>query len=341
VNIIEILRNADPKRALKIVGLAVAAIILLAFVITLLSSTFGVSFLEEGSISSLSPDTGYGITSREAGLDESVSTQGISGGTIRPPVPSPGTVGSDAEEFEVTEYHSTIETRKLDEMCNAITNLKPLEYVIFESANENDKNCNYTFKVEIARAPEILAVLENLDPKELTERVYTIKRILEDIESEESVLKRKKASIEETLRTSIDAYDDITALATRTEDAQALASIIESRIKIIERLTQEIISINEKLDRLARTKTEQLDRLEYTFFYVSVYENKFVDFESLAVSWKTAIQKFVRDLSSTLQDVTVGLAALLILLAKYALYLFVLLFVVKYGWRIGVAIWRK
>lgn len=341
MNVIETIKNTKPKQVLKIGGLIIVAIVILAFVINLLGASFGSLSIGKGGVSLPSADFGYGIASREAGFDESVATQGVSGGIIRPPIPSPGTVGSDAEEFEVTEYHSSIETRNLTEVCDAITDLKALPYVIFESADENDKNCDYTFKVEIASAPEILAVIENLDPKELTERIYTIKRTLEDIESEEDVLLRKKVSIEETLRASIRAYDDITALATRTENAEALASIIESRVKMIERLTQEIIAINERLDRLARAKEEQMDRLQYTYFYVSVFESKFVDFEALGDSWKAAIQDFVRDVNKTVQDVTVGLAALLIGLAKYALYLLILLFAVKYGWRIGVAIWRK
>src|SRR3989339_375383 len=176
-------------------------------------------------------------------------------------------------------------------------NLKPREDVIFENASEYEKNCNYSFKVKRDSVKEILSIIESLDPKELNENTYTIKRLIEDYTSELEILQKKLNSIEETLNNAINAYDDITELATKTRDVENLAKIIDRKIRIIERLTQERININSQLERLNRSKAEQLDRLEYTYFRVYVFENKFIDREDLKDSWKTAMKSFVRDIN--------------------------------------------
>ncbi|MBI2048672.1 MAG: hypothetical protein HYT30_01975 [Parcubacteria group bacterium] len=262
--------------------------------------------------------------------------------SMPPIMPTPGSpTGDTAEAFEVSEYNATIETQDKVAACDGVAALKARDYVIFENANTFDTGCQYGFKVERERAEEILAFIKTLDPKELSESTYTIKRQVDDFTNETEVLVKKRASIDDTLARAIDAYDDITALATRTEDAGALAKIIDSKIQTIERLTQERININEQLDRLARAKEDQLDRLKYTHFTVYISENKYLDVESLGDSWKNALRSFVHDVNQTLQDVTINLIALLFVLVQYALYILILVFAAKYGWRIVKKIWES
>ena len=189
--------------------------------------------------------------------------------------------------------------------------------------------------------PEVLAFIKDFDPKDISETTYTIKRQIDDYTSEEEILKSKLASIDDTLRGALRAYDEVTALATRTNDAGSLAKIIDSKIGVIERLSQERINAATQLDRLARAKADQLDRLLYTYFHVNIYENKFVDGEAIADSWKAAIRDFVRTLNQTMQDVTVNLLGALFIFAQYVLYFFILLFAAKYGWRAAKDIWKK
>lgn len=281
---------------------------------------------------------GYGGMT-EGPMSPTLSLDNI-GIPMPPPSPS-GTVGGDAEEFEVTDYSVSIETRDRDDTCTEIAELKKLEYVVFESANEHERGCNYTFKVEHKRVDEVLAILETFDPKELSENTHTIKRQLDDFTSETEILKKKLGAIDETLKSALDAYGEITALATRTQNAEALAKIIDSRINIIERLTQERINVTAQLERLERGKAEQLDKLEYTYFYVNIYENKFVDGKNLADEWKNALRATVNEVNTTLQEVTLGLVALLFLLAQWLLYAFILLIVAKYGWKVVKYLWQK
>ncbi|OGF27455.1 hypothetical protein A2331_00635 [Candidatus Falkowbacteria bacterium RIFOXYB2_FULL_34_18] len=341
--------NLKPANILKVAGLALVAIILIALAFRLIGSSLNsfsgintksqnMSALKISPGMSESYDMDYGGAVDAVGL----SVRNITApSTSIPPVNNGNIIGDDAEEFEVTEYNTTVETRYLDETCKKIADLKSREDVIFENASEYEKNCNYSFKVKRDSVKEILSIIESLDPKELNENTYTIKRLIEDYTSELEILQKKLNSIEETLNNAINAYDDITELATKTRDVENLAKIIDSKIRIIERLTQERININSQLERLNRSKAEQLDRLEYTYFRVYVFENKFIDREDLKDSWKTAIKSFVRDINKIAQDITINLAALLFLILEYIIYLFIVLIVVKYTWKLARNIWKK
>ena len=89
------------------------------------------------------------------------------------------------------------------------------------------------------------------------------------------------------------------------------------------------------------SKADQLDRLEYAYFRVDIVENKFIDGQSLKDSWKAAIKEFVRDINGVAQDITINLVAFLFFALQYAVYFFILLVIVKYGWQSIKHIWKK
>lgn len=332
-----------PMVIAKIAAVSFLVIILLTFAVKMFVTTFR----------SVAPIVGYGtVENGVVAQDAMYKVEGYGEGTMmgaptllseRNILPSvPGYVpGTDSEQFEVRDYNALIETRNREKDCAVVADLKAREDVIFESASEYDKGCNYFFKVTSVSANEILDIIRNLDPKELSENTYTIKRQIEDYTSTEDILKNKLATIDETLATAIASYDSIAALATRTLDAEALARIIDSKLQMVERLTQERINITEQLDYVSRAKAEQLDRLDYVFFSVNIVENKYLDSEQIKDSWKLAVKEFFEDINMTLQEVTVGLVALLFAVAQYVLYAFIVLMLAKYGWRVGKAMWKK
>lgn len=337
-----------PLTILKTLGLVLLAIIVLSVALRLMAPTLGALLHSPGgfgfSASQTTDSIGfYGADdfAEEAIYNERGNVK-LSLTNIGIPAPQPGgSIGGDAEDFEVTEYSASIETRNREHACSEVSSLKGLDYVVFEQSNEYDHGCNFTFKVEHDRVEEVLAVIESLDPKNLSENTYTIKRQLDDFTSETEILEKKLASIDETLENAITAYDEIALLATQTRDAESLARIIDSKISLIERLTVERIETNAHLERLARGKAEQLDRLTYTYFSVHVFENKLVDGDGLRDSWKAAVKNFVRNVNGIAQDLTVNLASLILLLIQYVLYFLIILVVVKYLWKATRYIWKK
>ncbi|PIZ96918.1 MAG: hypothetical protein COX80_00120 [Candidatus Magasanikbacteria bacterium CG_4_10_14_0_2_um_filter_33_14] len=337
--------NLKPLNILKLLGLAIVVIVVIALAIRLI--TYSISPLKSGVSDNmgLSSPSSAGISLGKASSnsyyaeDASLSVRNVVD-SLFPPDNNP-TPGDDAENYEVKDYNATIETRDLEDTCNSVAKLKAREDVIFENASKYERSCNYTFKVKTASVEEILSVLKDLDPKELNENVRTIKNVINDYTSEVEILEKKLASIDSTLNNAVKAYDEITDVARKTQDANALAKIIDSKIQIIEKLTQEKINITANLDRLARSKAEQLDRLEDTYFNVYVQENKFVDGQNLKDSWKYAVKSFVTDTNKVIQDVSINLVLIVLTILQYILYFFILLFAAKYVWKWAKYIWKR
>ncbi len=363
--------NPTPLNIAKLAAILAAALVVLALAAQLFAPNLPLSFApgmpgmqsdssypsEMGiSYSSDYADGGYGYASAKAvpapgayysdeGMATLSSRNVVAITNINPSIPPTrpygGTTGTTAEEFEVTEYSASFETRNREEMCEAFTELKAETYVIFENSNVYDRGCSFSFKVEQASVPAVLAWLKVRDPKYLNENTYTIKRQLDDFTSEEDILKKKLAEIDSTLASAISAYAEVTRLATQTRDAASLSQIIQSRIQIIQQLTQERLSVNEQLDRLSRAKADQLDHLEYTYFRVDVSENTYIDTRYLGESWKQALRDVVRVVNEAVQGMTVNLLALFFIVLQWSLYALILLVIVKYGWHIAVRIWKS
>src|SRR3989344_5478126 len=192
--------NLKPSNVLKIAGLTILAIIVIAFAFRMLGSSFnsllGKSGFNNVSLQGMTPSydytesTGLSAGYRQDSIGLSIRNIGSTPGTM-PIYRGTGTAGDQAEAFEVTEYAATIETRKLKETCATIVALKAQEEVIFETANEYDHGCNYVFKVQQNTVEEILDIIKKMDPKDLSENTYTIKKLVEDYTSKIDILKNK------------------------------------------------------------------------------------------------------------------------------------------------------
>ena len=325
--------DLTPRRVLTVAGIVLVALVVISLSFRLVSDLLGSYRMRTGSSELSAPSAmyqkSYGGVATDAAMPE-LSARNIG-----------GTPGDGAEQFEATDYSASIETRNLSDVCSQIAGWKKFDYVVFENANEGERNCSFTFKVKRDRVTEILDGLTKLNPRELTENTQTIKATLDDFTSETEILTKKLAVVEDTLQKATTAYDELTALATRAQNVDSLTKIIDSKLNTIERLTQDRINISAQLERLSRGKATQLDRLEYTYFYVSVTENKLIDGQSLGDSWRNAMQGFFHNLNRIAQDLTINLVVLLIFIAQYVVYFFIILIVAKYVWRATKYLWRR
>lgn len=339
MDIVKKIENLKPIIILKTIGIVIIGFILIILAAQLIKSVFSSNYYSNGMkkpyIAQMEESYQMAAPAYD-GRSEKLSVR-----NIMPPIRDDFSTGADSEDFEVTEYHATIETRELDSTCSKISSLKSKVYVVFENSNERDSSCNYTFKVKKDRLSEILAIVKGLNPRDISENTFTIKQEIDDFISETEVLEREIEYIEKALEEAVKEYDETSKLARETQDVESLAKIIDLKFRIIEKSTQRKIIINKQLERLERSKAEQLDRLEYTYFYINIYENKYVDLEAIKDSWKYSIKSFVHDTNKILQDVTINLVKLFTELFKIALYFFILLIVVKYGWRATKRLWTK
>lgn len=326
----------DTKYSIKVIlglGLIVAAI---AAFTGRLSDTPGI-FSNVATKGVATEEMSYG---REAAISYQ-QPAGIAMDMDMMPVPTPEFApGSDAEAFEVKEYYATIETRSLQEDCDVIAALKGRTEIIFESTSEYERGCTYTFKVAKDQVAEVLALLETLDPKEINESTYTIKREVDSYADEITILETKLTTLETMLAESLAAYENVTALATRTGDVEGMARVIEGKLAIVERLTQAKLDTVAQLDRLTKAKGDALDKLTYTYFHVYISENDFVDGGELKDGWIAAVQNLVRELSALAQDLTLGFVAFAFTVVKFVLYGTLILFVGRFGFRFAKRVWR-
>jgi hypothetical protein len=148
-------------------------------------------------------------------------------------------------------------------------------------------------------------------------------------------------SIEEVLDDAQYSYDQIAVIATQNQDAESLAKIINDKMNLITRLTNERVNIKAQIDRINKSKADQLDRINYTFFSISAYESLIIDTKAIKESWSNEMKKFVRELNSVMQGLTINLLKYLLIFVQIVIFLGVALFVLKYGWRVAKVLWRK
>jgi len=327
--------NLNYKKIAAFFGLFILFVIAIMFVSFLNQTVTGIT----SSRDSLSLNKSYGSGAYESSpMYDMASGIDYDDGMM---IEESYTPGNTAEDYEVTEYDTRIETRNLDEDCDKFIYQKDRDDVIFESSSKGENNCSFRFKVEKDSADEIVGLINSLDPKDLNKNIYTIQKQIENYISEEDILLKKLTVIDETLSQAENSYRELAELATDARDASSLASIIEGKIRIIERLSQEKISISSRLDRIAKSKAEAMDRLEYVNFSVYIYENKYIDTDSLKDSWKSYIRSTISDFNEIVQNGSIGLMKFVALVISYMLYFVLLLFVAKLAWLIVKKVWQK
>ncbi len=330
--------NVTGVQVLKIIGIIVGALVILTILIPLLSNA---PYQGMGGVGLQNPSMPeYGGEKMMYDTASTLSTRNVAEAP-QSSMQNGYSSGDASESFEVKEFSAQYETRNLERDCESIRTLKTREDVVFENAREYDRGCFFTFKVEKKSVPEILGILRGLNPKELSEQSYTIKREVDDYTSAIQILEQKLATLDATLLEATNSYTDITGLATKTGDVESLAKIIESKLTIIERLTIARIDTSNQLEQMNRTKTEALDRLTYTYFSVSMVENEYVDGEAIRDSWKLRVQQSVITMNMLLQDLSIGLVTLLFTIIKFALYFGIILFVIRFGWLVAKRVWKS
>jgi hypothetical protein len=270
----------------------------------------------------------YASDVAEAGYGDKVSREMM----IDPIMPQPQPIaapGSDAESYEVQDYYVSIETGNGDRDCTTLKSLRDREDVIFESINESLYGCNASFKVKKGAVESVLSFLEAMDPREVNETTYTIKREVSQLDTQMDILKTKLAALDSALADALASFADVEAAARRSGDVASLAQVTESKVSAIERINASRLEVTTEIDRLERAKTETLDRMEYVYFAVNVYENEWVRGSDIKDSWVASVQQLIRDLNGFLQDLTIGFVQFALLVVKYTLYASVLYIIAR------------
>ncbi|NBD74413.1 hypothetical protein GVX82_05230 [Patescibacteria group bacterium] len=340
-SILERLKTLPVWRVAVLGAIALLAVVIVAALLSALLSTLrGGATTQEVGYQSATP--GYGGGGGYGGSVESLAPATSARTSAPSPYPPEDdySAGANAEAFEVRSYDVYVETRAFTRTCEAVAALKPRPEVIFERAAQGESRCSFRFKVELDAADGVLAELAALDPKRLSQSTDSIKQEVDDFLSRIDILTQNLAAVEAVLQEAQEDYDELSALATSEGDTETLATSIERKLALLDELRQRRERVRAELDRLNRTKAEQLDRLSYALFRVEVAEFQLVDREALADSWKRELQQFARTFNDFLQSFTLGFLTSVLWLLLIGLYLLLGVGVVKLGWRIVKRIWH-
>ncbi len=344
----DFLKKYNPVRALLALGAGfiglVLALSLLGFALNSYNKeqTFTFSSSREAGEIAMMPGTApsSGMGGGIAFVDYDDGAMMYANDMMYPPEPYPNWVaGNRAEEFEAVDYYGEFETSNIERVCGAIKGLKAYSQVVFLDSSEGEESCRYSFKVEKGSVAQVLSVLDSLNPRTLTEHTQTIEPTLNEFETREEILMRKLEAIEDTLTEASRAYDQLRVLATSAQDADALAKVISNKLALVERLTNERLSLRSQLEQLAENQALQIDRLEYVYFDVYGYERKVVDLRDFKDSWMNALQRFGLEFNQVLQGLTLGVIKFVAYLALFILYILIVVLLAKYGWRFVKRIW--
>ncbi|MFZ2593378.1 MAG: hypothetical protein WAX38_01225 [Minisyncoccia bacterium] len=275
--------------------------------------------------------------------DESYSGLGIPA-IIAPQMMQTVNGSRNSEKYQQEGYAASYETRHLKDTCAKIEALKPLEYVLFDSASQSDNYCSYSFRVEKKRAEEIVSVLKGLGPKDWSVHIQTVAQNIENTEDRVAVLKRRLASVEETLIEVETAYKGVTSAAVQSGRVVDLGSLVTQKLSMIERLSNEKLSIEEQIHQMTGSKDDQIDQTTYASFSVSISKWQAIDWQNISDEWKRNLNATVSDVNRTLSYIVLALPALMVNMIWYGLVIFIVLislvFFVKHTWALVKRIWN-
>lgn len=279
------------------------------------------------------------------GFGEKMMVSGGFSASSIAPMPMMAVNGSrNAEKYERTDYSAIFTTRHFTETCDAVEAWKPLEYVLFDSANRSERNCWYSFRVEEKRADDILAQLKALKPDDMSVNVQTVAQSIENTADRIVILKRRLASTDATLAAAERAYDEAIG-ATRGSAVAGLGSLVTSKLSTIERLTNEKLSIEEQIRMLEQGKDSQMNDTAYTHFSVSASKTSFIDWKSLGEKWRYALQQAVNDISDILAAIVFMIPVIALRIVWYILAALIGIIAVVVFARVArtiiLTIWRR
>jgi len=250
-------------------------------------------------------------------------------------------VTKKAEKLERTSYDATIESRHFDDDCETIHSLKAKDEIIFVSSSQSKNSCQFSFKVEKGKEGAVLETLKNLLPKNLNESIYTIEQQITDTTRQKEILESQLQSIDITLKDAIASYEQVTKLSVQSLNATALATAINNKIDIIDRLSVKKLTIQNQIQSLTHGNDDTVRSTQYVQFNVYITKDMYIDIDAIKASWKYEVKNLLNSINGTIEDITLGFIVVLLLFGKYILYLFTAVFLLKIVKKGLVWIWRQ
>lgn len=256
------------------------------------------------------------------------------------PVPQPDGYTSGLERYETTSYNLHANSRKFENHCETLTNLKAEEAIHFKYINTNVNNCNARFFVEEDRVAGVLSQFESSSDVTISRNTESVTRHKENLDNQSNIVRQQLASVERTLAEAEVAYDEIVTFARSNKDAATLSEAIREKLQQIDYLTQRKISLTSQLSNYAQQSADLSERLNVVEFYANFSRSNPVQVGEHSRMWERAWEDLSDKFTQTLIGLTAFFGIFLLYVVQYGLYLLVLIFAARFVWKAARKIWR-
>lgn len=333
------------------------AIIVLAFLMTLLSTLFGIqvpNYSMNQKMGYTTPGIGGGIMMDSDAVSEMAIAPSMGRGGMMdgfeetslyypeplPPVPTPDGYTPGLETYETTSYSVTARSNQFDTLCETLSTLKTDSAIHFKSLNVSLNNCSAQFFVEEGKVNEVLTQFNSYHEVTIDRTTASVTRHKETIESQANIVRAQLETVEATLAEAQAAYDEIIALARSERDADALNEAIRSKLQQIDYLTSRKLNLTNQLDNYAQQAADLEERLGVVEFYANFNRLTPIQIGQHELQWSQAWKQLSNQFTMTLIGLTLSFGIFLLYILQYGFYLLVLIIVARFGWKLLQRIWQ-
>jgi len=337
------------NKYVRFVGIIAIALITLFIILMFLGAMSG-SSRNTGLSMGMPTEFGYGGGMMDAvapaayeRMDSGVAMQNMmdTDAYYPTPVPTPSGYTSNLEQYETTIYGISGQTRQFDELCNTLAALKADPDIHFKSINASTNNCYMNFYVAEVKVAGVLSTIEQFNGVEVNRNTTSVTRYKQNIQSQTNIIEQQLANVERALASAETEFDEITAFARTQNNAKAFSDSIREKLNLIDSLTQRKISLTSQLRQLYQQATDLDERIGVVEFSVSVTRLHPVYPNRWSKEWSTAWENLKTQANETLIGLTLTFGIFLLWMVRIALYLIVLIVLVRGLWKIGRMVWSN
>lgn len=258
-----------------------------------------------------------------------------------PPEPSPSNYTSNLETYETTTYVASGRTKEFDEACSTITNLKTSSDIHFQSINTGTNYCQASFFAEEEQAVAVTETLKGFKGIEVTRNTSSVTRHRQQLQSQTNILQQQLARVDKTLQSAEAQLNRLNSRFHSTDEVTALSSEVTNSLRFIDQMTSKKISLISQLNNTYQQATDLEARMDVVEFSVNfnranpIYPSKFTS------QWDNAWEEVKEQFNETLIGVTAVFAIFLFWVFRIALYLIVLIVVLRGFWKFVKLLWNK
>jgi hypothetical protein len=238
----------------------------------------------------------------------------------------------EERDYEQRSYSASVRTMRHEKVCEDAYAFADSRDVMLRFSRTDRHGCKYVYAVTRAHAPEFLDRIRELSPYSIVRVTDSGRKQVLRYTGERDILLQKQAMLESLLAETERAYTDVLAQARGAGDVATMNEAIDGKLSHLETLSDKRIRLAQELARLNRNLADTEEQIAFVTVSLQVEGVQIIDGADIAGDWLAAWRTVVETVMGVLIGITLGLIGYIAVVFQYALYAFVLIVAVRYGW---------